>query len=174
MTKPVSETALRCGKLAPAFTLSDVARPADAEPIRLRAWRQRRPVALALLPLAAGEQRLIWLRALAARRADLDDAQAVTLAIADGPSADLLALWRQAAVCFPLLCDADGATLASYLGPAATLPALALIDRYNALIALVPASDASAAPNLDAALRDFAFAEQQDCACGLPAWPADE
>lgn len=164
----------RCGLLAPAFALPDVGRLADAELVRLRAWRQRRPVLLALLPLAASEQRVAWLRALTARRADLDDAQAVTLTIAEGDRATVGALWRRADTPFPLLADADGATLVAYLGADATLPALALVDRYSVLLALLPAATADTAPDLDAALREFAFADQEDCACGLPAWQLEE
>lgn len=174
MTLSSEANAPRCGALAPGFALPDVARPDGAEPTRLRAWRQRRPVLLAFLPEVAGEQRIAWLRALADRRADLDEARAVTLAIVGGDRATVRALWRQADVPFPLLIDADGATLAAYLGADATRPALAVVDRYNVLITLLLATDATAAPDMDAALRDFAFAEQDDCACGLPAWPAEE
>jgi peroxiredoxin len=174
MTTNSTETAApRCGTLAPAFALPDVTRPADAAPVRLRAWRQRQPVLLALLPEAAGMQRIAWLRALAVRSADLDDACAVTLAVAGGACESAGSLWRQVDVTFPILADADGATLAVYLGADATRPALALVNRYNVLLALLPASDANAAPDLDAALREFAFAEQEDCACGTPIWPDD-
>ena len=171
---PAKTGAPRCGALAPAFALPDVTRPADAEPVRLRAWRQRRPVLLALLPEAAGEQRPVWLRALAARRADLDEARAVTLAIVGGDPAAVRALGRQADVTFPVLADATGATLAAYLGADATRPSLALVNRYNTLISLLPAGAPNAAPDLDAALRDFAYAEQEDCACTIPAWPVEE
>src|SRR6185437_16201778 len=171
---PAKTGAPRCGALAPAFALPDVTRPADAEPVRLRAWRQRRPVLLALLPAAAGEQRLVWLRALAARRADLDEARAVTLAIVGGDREAVRALGRQADVTFPVLADATGATLAAYLGADATRPSLALVNRYNTLISLLPAGAPNAAPDLDAALRDFAYAEQEDCACTIPAWPVEE
>jgi hypothetical protein len=65
-------------------------------------------------------------------------------------------------------------TLSAYLGADVTRPTLALVNRYSVLLSLLPASDADAAPDLDAALRDFAFAEQEDCACGLPIWPVEE
>jgi peroxiredoxin len=173
-THPTETAAPRCGALAPAFALPDATRPADAEPVRLRAWRQRRPVLLALLPEAAGEQRIAWLRAIAARRADLDEARAITLTIVGGDREAVRALWRQADVAFALLADATGETLTAYLGANATRPALALVNRYSTLISLLPATTADAAPDLDAALRDFAFAEQEDCACGLPIWPVEE
>lgn len=171
---PSNAKAPRCGILAPAFALPDATQSAEAEPVRLRAWRQRRPVLLALLPAEAGEQRVAWLRALAARRDDLDYARAVTLAIIGGDRDAVRALWRQADVAFPLLADASGETLAAYLGARHTLPALALVNRYSVLLALLPAADASAAPDLDAALTEFAYAEQEDCECTIPAWPAEE
>lgn len=172
----LSEAAVapRCGALAPAFELPDVARPVDAQPTRLRAWRQRRPVLLALLPAMAGEQRLAWLRSLADRREAIEEAQAITLAVVEGDHDAVSALWRQADPPFPLLADADGATLAAYLGAAATLPALALVDQYSVLLAVLPAASSDAAPDIDAALRDFDFAAQSDCACTLPAWPVKE
>ena len=173
-TSSMPSHAPRCGVLAPAFALPDATRPAEAEPVRLRAWRQRRPVLLALLPAGAGEQRVVWLRAIAARRADLDYAQAVTLAIVGGDREEARALWRQADVAFPLLADATGETLAAYLGADATRPTLALVNRYSVLLALLPATNATAAPDLDAALAEFAYAEQEDCECTIPAWPAEE
>ena len=176
MAHSIKASVARCGVLAPAFALPDVARPADAPPVRLRAWRQRRPVLLALLPAAAGDQRLAWLRALAARRTDLDYALAVTLAVAEGERAAVVDLWRRADSPFPLLADADGVTLAAFLGAdwASQPPTLALVNRYNVLIATLPAASPDAAPDLDAALREFAYAEQEDCACTIPAWPAEE
>ena len=176
MTHATPATAARCGTLAPAFALPDVARPADAPLVRLRAWRQRRPVLLALLPAAAGAQRIAWLRALAAQRVELEEARAVTLAIAEGERAAVADLWRQADNPFPVLADADGATLAAFLGAgwAAQPPTLALVNRYNVLIATLPAASRDAAPDLDAALREFAYAEQEDCACTIPAWPPED
>ena len=141
--------------------------------MRLRAWRQRRPVLLALLPDPTSAQSVAWLRALAARRDDLDYARAVTLAIVGGDREAVRALWRQADVSFPLLADPTGETLAAYLGADLSRPALALVNRYNTLLAMAPATNPDAAPDLDAALREFAFAEQEDCACGIPEWPPE-
>ncbi len=177
MTTPKISTAGRqaplCGVLAQAFALPDATRPAEAEPVRLRAWRQRRPVLLALLPDPSSAQSVAWLRALGARGADLEYARAVTLAIVGGDREAVRALWRQAEVAFPLLADATGETLAAYLGADATRPALALVNRYNTLLAVAPATSPDAAPDLDAALCEFAFAEQEDCACGIPEWPPE-
>ena len=174
MTHPIQTGAARCGVLAPAFALPDVAQPVDAAPVRLRAWRQRRAVLLALLPASSGGQRVAWLRALVARREELAEAQVVTLAIAGGERAAVADLWRQADIPFPLLADAEDATLTAYLGAGVSLPALALVDRYNVLLALLSAASPDVAPDLDAALREFAYAEQQDCACTIPIWPAEE
>lgn len=169
----------RRGALAPAFTLPDARLPKGAEPTRLRAWRQRRAVLVALLPgEAPEEERVAWLRALAARRAELAEAQVVTLVVAEGARDAAHALWRRVDTPYPLLADADGATLASYLGAAPATsaprrPTLALVDRYSVLIGLLPPTP-DGQPDLNAALRDLAFAEQEDCACGLPAWPEGE
>lgn len=162
----------RCGALAPDFTLPDALRPGGAEPVRLRAWRQRSPALIALLPSAAAEARIAWLRALAARRPDLTDAHVVTLAILAGSHDDAQALLRQVERPYPLLVDADGETMAAYLGATPSTPTLALVDRYSILLALIPPLP-NGGPDLDAALREFAFAEQDDCACGLPAWEAE-
>ncbi|HEU0028505.1 MAG TPA: redoxin domain-containing protein [Ktedonobacterales bacterium] len=168
MANTTSEQGATCGVLAPDFTLKDVARPADAPSARLRTWRQRKPVLLALLPAHASAQNASWLRTLAERADDLAFYEAVTLAIAPEPEARRLLGEVDAPV--PLLADEDGATLAAYLGDGAALPALAVIDRYNSLAALLPASGPGAAPDVDAALRELSYADQQDCACTLPAW----
>ncbi len=157
-----------CGVLAPDFMLANVARPADAPPVRLRAWRQRRPVLLALLPSLDSAQNALWLLALAERGDDLAIYGAVTLAVA--PRMEARRLLGAVDVAFPLLADEDGAALTAYLGAGAALPALAVVDRYSSLVALLPASGPDDAPDLDGALRELAFADQSDCACGLPAW----
>ncbi len=157
-----------CGVLAPDFTLVDVARPTGAPHVRLRAWRQRNPVLLVLLPSLDAAQNVAWLRAVAGRSDDLAIYGVATLAVA--PVTEARMLLSVVDVAFPLLGEEDGATLAAYLGADAALPALAVIDRYNALAALLPASSPTDAPDLDAALRELAYADQQDCACTLPAW----
>lgn len=159
-----------CGLLAPDFMLPDVAREDGAPLARLRVWRQLRPVLLALLPAPRSDQDARWLRALAARRNDLEYAQAVTMVVAHGSIEEARNLLSAAEMSFPLLADTTGETLAAYLGDGAGLPALVAIDRYNALIAVLRATDGASEPDIDAALREFAYAEQQDCACTAPAW----
>jgi hypothetical protein len=122
---------------------------------------------LALLPASGSAQNAVWLRALAGRVDDLALYEAVTLAVA--PEAEARRL-GEVDVGFPLLADTDGAALAAYLGAGANLPALAVIDRYSSLAALLPAAGPEDAPDLDAALRELSYADQQDCACALPAW----
>jgi peroxiredoxin len=157
-----------CGVLAPDFRLADISRPAGAPPVRLRAWRQRKPVALALLPSARPDQNERWLHALAERGDEFAFYEAVTLAVA--PTAEAKRLLGKVDAPFPLLADEGGSALRAYLGVGAALPALAVIDRYSSLVALLPASSAEDEPDLDAALRELAYADQQDCACTLPAW----
>lgn len=169
-TETAGRRGATCGMLAPDFSLCDVAQPVDADPVRLRALRQRRPALLALLPAADGVRNAAWLRAVAARRDDLAYYDAAALVVA--PLAEARRLLGEMDAPFPVLADEDGATLAAYLGAGAALPALAVIDRYNQLAALLPAAGQNDPPDLDAALRELAFADQQDCACGLPAWEA--
>jgi peroxiredoxin len=168
MANTTPEQGATCGVLAPDFTLRDVARPDGAPPVRLRAWRQRKPVLLALLPSHGAAQNAPWLRTLAGRADDLALYDTVTLAIA--PETEARRLLGKVDAPFPLLADEDGATLAAYLGDGAALPALAVIDRYNSLAAMLPASGPDDAPDVDAALRELSYADQQDCACTIPAW----
>lgn len=168
MTHTIPKRGATCGVLAPDFTLADVARPADAPLVRLRAWRQRRPVLLALLPTPGAAQNARWLEALARRGDDLAIYGAETLAVVPGTEARRLLSALD--VAYPLLADEDGAALRAYLGAGATLPALAVIDRYSSLVALLTATSPEAAPDLDATLRELSYADQQDCACTLPAW----
>ena len=168
MANTTPERGATCGVLAPDFTLRDVARAESAPPVRLRAWRQRKPVLLALLPSRGAAQNAAWLSALAERTHDLALYDTVTLAIAPAPEARRLL--GEVDAPFPLLADVDGATLAAYLGVGAALPALAVIDRYNSLAALLLASGLDDAPDVDAALRELSYADQQDCECVIPAW----
>lgn len=158
-----------CGVLAPDFRLRDVARPAESSPVRLRAQRQRRPVVLALLPGEHPARNERWLRALAERADDLTYYEAAIYVVAAEDEARRLL--GAVDVTFPLLADTDGVTLAAYLG-ASVAPALAIVDRYSRLAALLRASDEASTPDLDAAVRELGFADQQDCACTLPAWDA--
>lgn len=168
MADRAHEAGASCGVLAPDFTLRDVARPAKAPPVRLRALRQRRPVVVALLPGADSAQSERWLRSLAERASDLTYYEAAIYAVAHEDEARRLR--GEVDVLFPILADESGATLAAYLGGNATLPALAIVDRYSRLAALLRASTAEDAPDLDAAVRELGFADQQDCACAVPVW----
>ena len=167
-TRVTASQSAACGVLAPDFALRDVARGVDAAPVRLRAWRQRRPALLALLPSVGAAQNARWLRALAEARDELAIYDTMTLAIA--PEMEARRLLREVDATLPLLVDTDGAALAAYLGASSTLPALAVIDRYSALAALLPALGPDEAPDLPGALRELAYADQQECACALPAW----
>ncbi len=168
MANTASGQGAACGVLAPDFALKDVARPVDAPRVRLRTWRQRKPLLLALLPAQDSAQNDVWLRALARRTDDLVNYETVVLAVA--PAREARRLLGAVDVPFPLLEDEDGATLEAYRGEGATAPALAVIDRYSSLAALLPAAGPDDAPDVDAALRELAYADQQDCACTLPAW----
>ncbi len=167
-THTTPERRATCGALAPDFTLADATRPAGSPLVRLRAWRQRAPILLALLPSPDVARNAAWLLALAGRADDLAIYGVVTLALTRETAARRLL--GAVDVAFPLLMDGDGAALTAYLGAEAALPALAVIDRYSSLVALLPAHSPDDPPDLDMALRELAYADQQDCACALPAW----
>ncbi|HEX9037255.1 MAG TPA: redoxin domain-containing protein [Ktedonobacterales bacterium] len=168
MTDAALPVGARCGALAPDFALSDIAQPEDAPPVRLRSIRQRSPAVLLLLPSLGAAQNERWLRAVRDRAVDLEYYQAKIFAVA-GPE-DARRLLGAVDVTFPVLADENGNALRAYLGPEATLPALAVIDRYSQLVTVLRAKSPEDTPDLDAVTRELQFADQQDCACTLPAW----
>ena len=167
MAETTTQAGARCGVLAPDFSLRDVARPDGAAPTRLRALRQRRPAVVALLPGGNAARNERWLRALAERADDLAYYGAAIYAVAGVDEARRLL--GAVDVSFPILMDEDGAALRAYLGSEASSPALAIVDRYSQLAALLRDSGDDT-PDLDAALRELGYADQQDCACTVPAW----
>jgi hypothetical protein len=50
--------------------------------------------------------------------------------------------------------------------------ALIAIGRYNDCLDAWVAAEPSQWPSLAELTATFAFAEQEDCACGLPIWPS--
>ena len=56
--------------------------------------------------------------------------------------------------------------------PASECVALIAIGRYNELLDAWVAAEPSQWPSLAELKATFAFAEQEDCACGLPIWPS--
>lgn len=155
---------------APAFVLSAT----HGGTIRLADYRQRHPVLLALLHAADCQACRSWLAALAKRRARLDELGAAVLIVMPEPIAALGALGTKLDLPFPLLSDADGAVAARYGLPSGESGvAVVALNRYGYPIGVWRADDGGALPPPDAPLDTIAFAEMEDCGCGLPAWPPE-
>jgi peroxiredoxin len=157
----------RPGESLPAFALTDAA----GSVVRLRDFKQRRPVLLAFLRDLDSPANREWLARLARERGRLDELRTAVLVVAPAPVERLRRLQTELDLPFALLADADGQTAAAYLPAGDEAPdALYAADRYNHCLARWLAPDASGFPPLAKVFVEFAFAEQEDCACGLPAW----
>jgi peroxiredoxin len=159
------------GVSLPAFALPDT----SGNVVRLRDFKQRRPVLLAFLRDPASEASRAWLSSLAHERARLDDLRIAVLVIAPSSVEDLRRLQIELDLPFapPIapLSDAEVAAAEAYLPAETPAPdAIYLADRYNHCLARWLAPDAAQFPPLPRVFTEFAFAEQEDCACGLPAW----
>ncbi len=164
---PTQSALPRVGESLPAFALADTA----GNVVRLRDFKQRRPVLLAFLRAPGAAASRAWLAALAHERARLDELRVAVLVIAPQPTERLRQLQIELDLPFALLADTDGATAAGYLAAGdEAQDALYAADRYNHCLARWLAADASGFPPLAKVFVEFAFAEQEDCACGLPAW----
>lgn len=164
---PTQSDLPRVGASLPGFAQADAA----GNVVRLRDLKQRRPVLLAFLREPGAAASRTWLAALARERARLDELGVAVLVIAPQPIERLRQLQIELDLPFALLADADGATTAAYLAAGdEARDALYAADRYNHCLARWLAADASGFPPLAKVFVEFAFAEQGDCACGLPAW----
>ncbi len=165
---------LRSGQIVPGFTLMD----AEGNLVRLKSFRQRRPVLLAFLHSGTCPDCRQWLATLAEASDDLAYRDALPLVIVPDSLAALRPLWIEwTALNRPgvLLADPDHATLGRYMRieqPARELPALLVaVGRYNDFLDAWVGDEPSQWPSLAEPIATFAFAEQGDCACGLPIWP---
>lgn len=173
-TTPTTSTALRPNQPVPGFALPD----ADGNIVRLAAFKQRRPVLIALLHSASCAHCRAWLADLNAAREELDYRCVQPLLIFPDDPATLRALCNESNIPGALLSDPAGETRARYLSaederdqqerPPVLLMA---VGRYNELLEMWVADEPSGWPPLAEPLATFAFAEQEDCACGLPIWP---
>lgn len=156
----------------PGFALPD----ATGATIRLRAFRQRRPVLLALLHSVTCSDCRAWLSTLSAAREDLEYLTVQPLFIFPDDSTALAALQHDLNLPGSLLSDPNKTTRGSYLRieepPASECVALIAIGRYNECLDAWVADEPSHWPPLAELMATFAFAEQEDCACGLPIWPS--
>jgi peroxiredoxin len=116
------------------------------------------------------------LSTLSAAREELEYLTVQPLLIFPDDSAALAALQYQLDLPGSLLSDPGKTTRSSYLRveepPAPEGVALIAIGRYNELLDAWVAAEPSQWPSLAELEATFAFAEQEDCACGLPIWPS--
>lgn len=166
--------ALRPNQPVPGFALPD----ADGAIVRITAFKQRRPVLIALLHSATCPQCRAWLAELNAEREELAYRCVQPLLIFPDDPATLRALQDEVDLPGRLLSDPAGETRAHYLsvvdepGQHERQPVLLVaVGRYNELLETWAAGEPSEWPPLTEPLAAFAFAEQEDCACGLPIWP---
>jgi len=93
-----------------------------------------------------------------------------------GPPGAMIRLAPDLDLPFPPLADDGGrgaqlyGAISESGGPGVTLRAA---DRYGYGREVWRAAEADALPPPDAPLDRIAFAELEDCGCGLPAWPED-
>jgi len=113
---------------------------------------------------------------LSAAREELEYLTVQPLFIFPDDSAALAALQHELHISGSLLSDPNKTTRDSYLRieepPASECVALIAIGRYNELLDAWVADEPSHWPSLAELMATFAFAEQEDCACGLPIWPS--
>lgn len=165
----------RVGAPLPAFTLPSTA----GTQMGPRAFKQRQPLLVVCFHGASCVACRGWLLRLADAQPMLGELDAAVLAIARASLAALRQVQRELALPFPLL--ADGAR---YGSPSAVLTAagtrtgaevaLYATDRFGFVRARWLAREADALPTLAEALIPIRDAEQEDCGCGLPAWPVDD
>ncbi|HLZ24850.1 MAG TPA: redoxin domain-containing protein [Ktedonobacterales bacterium] len=152
----------------PTFTLPDTSGALR----RLWDYKQRHPVMVFVphSPECAGCR--AWLRDLRANRAPLDELGAAVLIIVRAPRENARVLQASLDLPFMVLVDADGEVASRYTARDAA--ALYLGDRYLQCIGRwIVAGGQHALPAPDDLLGTLAFAEQEDCGCGLPAWPEE-
>ncbi|HEX5547964.1 MAG TPA: redoxin domain-containing protein [Ktedonobacterales bacterium] len=163
---------LQLRQTVPGFALPD----ATGATIRLRAFRQRRPVLLALLHSTTCSDCRAWLPTLSAAREELEYLAVQPLLIFPDDPAALAIIQHELDIPGSLLSDPNKTTRGSYLRieepPASECVALIAIGRYNDLLDAWVADEPSHWPSLAEITATFSFAEQEDCACGLPIWPS--
>jgi hypothetical protein len=135
-------------------------------------FKQRHPLLLLVAPglerdAATGD----WLERLGTAWTELvaHDARLVVVTRAMGPQARRISdAFGAASV---ILLDRDGEGTRAFLPGSGPGVALYLTDRY--LLCIGRWLGVAGFPAPDALLVSLAFAEQDDCACGLPAWPEE-
>ena len=159
--------AAQVGAPLPGFALPDT----SGGTIRLWDFKQRRPVLLALPHAGDCPVCRAWLAALAARRAELADLDAAVLLVLPEPAPRAREVQAALHLPFTPLADEEGALRGAY-GQGDGV-GLYIADRYLECLGAWRAPDASGLPALEEPLTLLLAAEQEDCGCGLPAWPEE-
>lgn len=174
LSDATSALSLQPRNTVPGFALPDT----SGAIIRLRSFRQRRPVLLALLHSATCPGCRAWLSTFAPAREELDSLTVQPLLIFPNDSATLSALQHELDLPGKLLSDPGNTARDSYLRtekpsavPAPPYVALIAVGRYNERLDAWVDDEPSQWPSLAELMATFACAEQEDCACGLPIWP---
>lgn len=163
--------AVRVGGPLPGFTLPNT----SGDSTRLWNFKQRRPVLLAVLSDGERADARRWLRSLAERRADLDELDAAVLLVLPEPIERLRALQAALGLSFTLLSDESGAVSRLYSagGEQEICAVMVAADRYLQCLGVWRAPSLDDLPSLEEPLTLLLAAEQEDCGCGLPAWPVE-
>jgi peroxiredoxin len=155
------------GAPLPGFALPDT----SGGTTRLWDFKQRRPVLLAFPHAGGCPVCRTWLATLAARRAELADLDVAALVIVTEPVARARELRAALDLPFTVLADEKGATRDVYSLEDGV--GLYVADRYLQCLGAWRSPDANGLPALAEPLTLLLAAEQEDCACGLPAWPEE-
>lgn len=169
---PVERLLPTVGSGLPTFTLRDT----ESIPRRLWDYKQRQPVLLTVLRATCDPLAREWLARLLAGRRMLDEYAATMLVVAPEPVERLRELQTTLDLPFTLLADPDDAVVDRYLSLASAggeRLAIYLADRYLQCIGRWLVREERDLPPLDDIAAALSLADQDDCACGLPAWPED-
>lgn len=159
------------GRGMPTFTLTDTA----GIPRRLWNYKQRHPVLLTVSRDPRDPLCHEWLVRLRAARHRLDEHCTAVLVVAPETPDRLRELHAVLDLPFTVLADPDAGVASRYLTPAPEGEHLAvyLADRYLQCLGRWLVRAEQDLPHIDDILAALALADQDDCACGLPAWPED-
>lgn len=180
MTTPVGaddstvELTISPGQAMPAVALPHAA----GDIVRIKSFKQRRPVLVALLHGNSCPQCRDWLATVAHVRGELADLRVQLLFVVPDDVEQLPALQADTSAPGMFLSDPSGETRARFLsGDAPSLRSsvvLIAVDQYSTCLEAWVADEPGHLPTLADVMATFAFAEQEDCACGLPAWPSQQ
>jgi len=142
---------------------------AAGEQVSVRRFRQRQQVLVAMLHAGQCPKCASWVEELLRTGADLGSARIACILVRPEPVSNATA---SESALFEVV-DSTGDIRARWLPDSVTGAGLVLVDRYGRVLRVWREPDADMFPTMAVVLADFAFADQEDCACGLPAWPEE-